>query len=124
MTLSVITGNPCLGHSEQGPRQFVEGEPTLWRMVPSFSERGSAVEEVQSGTHRSLRLTQKWPLSYVLLTMGRGCPLSVDALAHTWPSVLLSAFHPLCLITPTLVKVKEQSLTLTLIAPDGPNPHG
>ncbi|KAL0191693.1 hypothetical protein M9458_014391, partial [Cirrhinus mrigala] len=44
-------------------------------------------------------------------------PLSMDALAHPWPNVLLYAFPPLCLISPTLAWVKEQSRTLILIAP-------
>ncbi|KAL0187988.1 hypothetical protein M9458_015087 [Cirrhinus mrigala] len=47
-------------------------------------------------------------------------PLGVDALAHPWPNVLLYAFPPLCLISPTLARVKEQSLTLILIAPRWP----
>lgn len=47
-------------------------------------------------------------------------PLSVDALAHPWPDVLLYAFPPLCLITPTLARVRDQSLTLILIAPKAP----
>lgn len=47
-------------------------------------------------------------------------PLGVDALAHPWPNVLLYAFPPLCLITPTLFRVKEQGLRLILIAPRWP----
>ena len=44
-------------------------------------------------------------------------PLGIDALAHPWPKVLLYAFPPLCLILPTLARVREQGLTLILIAP-------
>lgn len=47
-------------------------------------------------------------------------PLDVDALAQPWPNVLLYAFPPLCLITPILVRVKEQGLRLILIAPRWP----
>ncbi|KAL0194774.1 hypothetical protein M9458_008346, partial [Cirrhinus mrigala] len=48
------------------------------------------------------------------------CPMFFslrDDDAHPWPNVLLYAFPPLCLISPTLARVKEQSLTLILIAP-------
>lgn len=47
-------------------------------------------------------------------------PLGVDALAHPWPRVLLYAFPPLCLIIPTLARVREQGLSLILIAPRWP----
>ncbi|XP_051994281.1 uncharacterized protein LOC127652201 [Xyrauchen texanus] len=47
-------------------------------------------------------------------------PLGVDALAHPWPKVLLYAFPPLCLLIPTLARVREQGLSLILIAPRWP----
>ncbi|XP_058634818.1 uncharacterized protein LOC131542294 [Onychostoma macrolepis] len=47
-------------------------------------------------------------------------PLGVDALAHPWPRVPLYAFPPLCLIIPTLARVREQGLSLILIAPRWP----
>ncbi|XP_041931407.1 LOW QUALITY PROTEIN: uncharacterized protein LOC121695003 [Alosa sapidissima] len=47
-------------------------------------------------------------------------PLGIDALAHQWPHVLLYAFPPLELITPTLARVREQSLSLILVAPRWP----
>ncbi|XP_047660031.1 uncharacterized protein LOC113647231 [Tachysurus fulvidraco] len=47
-------------------------------------------------------------------------PLGVDALAHPWPSALLYAFPPLCLISPTLARVAVQGLSLILIAPRWP----
>lgn len=47
-------------------------------------------------------------------------PLGVDALAHPWPEVLLYAFPPLCLIIPTLARVRERGLSLILIAPRWP----
>jgi hypothetical protein len=47
-------------------------------------------------------------------------PLGIDALAHPWPRVLLYAFPPLCLILPTLARVREQGLSLILIAPRWP----
>ena len=50
-------------------------------------------------------------------------PLGVDALAHPWPNVLLYAFPPLSLISPTLARVREQSLSLILIAPRWPSKH-
>ncbi|GAA6099882.1 uncharacterized protein LOC124401124 [Tachysurus ichikawai] len=43
-------------------------------------------------------------------------PLGVDALAHQWPDVLLYAFPPQSLISPTLARVREQCLSLILIA--------
>lgn len=50
-------------------------------------------------------------------------PLGMDALAHSWPNVLLYAFPPLSLISPTLDRVREQGLTLILIAPRWPSKH-
>ena len=50
-------------------------------------------------------------------------PLGVDALAYPWPNVLLYAFPPLSLISPTLARVREQSLSLILIAPRWPSKH-
>ncbi len=47
-------------------------------------------------------------------------PLDMDALAHPWPNALLYAFPPLHLIMPTLVRVREQRLSLILIAPRWP----
>ncbi|XP_067307872.1 uncharacterized protein [Pseudorasbora parva] len=47
-------------------------------------------------------------------------PLGVDALAHPWPRVLLYAFPPLCLIIPTLARVREGGFSLILIAPRWP----
>ena len=55
------------------------------------------------------------PLFYSLT--GQSAPLGLDALAHEWPCVLLYAFPPLELITPTLARVWERGLTLILIAP-------
>ncbi len=50
--LSVPTGNPCPGHSEQGRSPFVVGEPTLRRMAPPPSDSGTAMEEVgQAAVH-------------------------------------------------------------------------
>ncbi|XP_029965627.1 uncharacterized protein LOC115401518 [Salarias fasciatus] len=51
----------------------------------------------------------------------RDAPLGADAFAHPWPNALLYAFPPLYLITPTLVRVKEQQLSLILIAPYWPS---
>lgn len=48
-------------------------------------------------------------------------PLGVDALSHPWPNVLLYAFPPLSLISPTLTRVREQGLSLILVAPWWPS---
>ncbi|XP_034564504.1 uncharacterized protein LOC117830473 [Notolabrus celidotus] len=50
-------------------------------------------------------------------------PLGMDALAHPWPDVLLYAFPPLSLISPTLARVRQQSLSLILIAPQWTSKH-
>ena len=51
---------------------------------------------------------------------GQSAPMGIDALAHEWPRVLLYAFPPLELITPTLARVRERGLSLILIAPRWP----
>lgn len=50
-------------------------------------------------------------------------PLGVDALAHSWPRVLLYAFPPLSLISPTLARARDQGLSLILVAPRWPSNH-
>lgn len=54
---------------------------------------------------------------------GQSAPMGLDALAHEWPRVLLYAFPPLELITPTLARVRERGLTLILIAPRWQGKH-
>lgn len=61
----------------------------------------------------------KCPLYFSLVDAG--APLGVDALAHPWPDVLLYAFPPISLILPTLARVREQGLSLILIAPHWPS---
>ena len=57
----------------------------------------------------------KCPLFFAI--RGRA-PLGMDALAHEWPRTLLYAFPPLSLISPTLQRIREQGLTLILVAPE------
>ncbi|XP_062386517.1 uncharacterized protein LOC134075064 [Sardina pilchardus] len=47
-------------------------------------------------------------------------PLGVDALAHSWPTGLLYAFPPVELIMPTLERVRQDKLSLILVAPYWP----
>lgn len=47
----------------------------------------------------------------------KDAPLSVDTLTHPWPNELHTLFLPFCLTTLTLARVREQTLTLILIAP-------
>lgn len=51
----------------------------------------------------------------------RRASLGMDALSHKWPRLLLYAFPPLALIPPTLLRVREDSLSLILIAPHWPS---
>ncbi|XP_036007387.1 uncharacterized protein LOC118567149 [Fundulus heteroclitus] len=53
----------------------------------------------------------------------RNSPLGVDALAHPWPRTLLYEFPPIALISPTLARVRAESLTMILIAPNWPAKH-
>ncbi|XP_053296886.1 uncharacterized protein LOC128456655 [Pleuronectes platessa] len=53
----------------------------------------------------------------------QSAPLGLDAFAHEWPRVLLYAFPPLALIPPTLLRVRENRLSLILIAPHWPSMH-
>ncbi|KAK7907218.1 hypothetical protein WMY93_015830 [Mugilogobius chulae] len=93
-------GNPLYGEWVLHP-QVVE---QLWQRygqaaVDLFASQGNA----------------KCPLFFSLTD--RNAPLGVDALAHPWPDVLLYAFPPISLISPTLARVREQGLSLILIAP-------
>lgn len=64
------------------------------------------------------RANAKCPLYFSL--RDENAPLGVDALAHPWPNVLLYAFPPLSLISPTLDRIRENGLSLLLIAPRWP----
>ncbi len=47
-------------------------------------------------------------------------PLGTDALAHTWPNMLLYAFPPVEMILSVLERVRQQGLSLILVAPRWP----
>ncbi|XP_029909243.1 uncharacterized protein LOC115360460 [Myripristis murdjan] len=53
----------------------------------------------------------------------QNAPLGVDAFAHQWPHVLLYAFPPIALISPTLARVQKEGLSMILIAPYWPSKH-
>ena len=55
------------------------------------------------------------PMFYSLT--GQNAPMGGDAIAHEWTQVLLYAFPPVNLITPTLARVRERGHALILIAP-------
>ena len=69
----------------------------------------------------ALRENAQCPLFFSL--SDANAPLGVDALAHPWPDALLYAFPPLSLISPTLIRVREQGLSLIMIAPRWPSKH-
>ncbi|XP_053354207.1 uncharacterized protein LOC128526406 [Clarias gariepinus] len=50
----------------------------------------------------------------------RNAPLGIDALAHSWPPALLYAFPPVELILPVTERVRQQGLSLILVAPHWP----
>ena len=43
--------------------------------------------------------------------------MGMDALAHTWPNTLLYAFPPVEMILSVLERVRQQGLSLILVAP-------
>lgn len=47
-------------------------------------------------------------------------PLGMDALAHPWPNTFLYAFPPVEMILPVLESVRQQGLSLILVAPRWP----
>ncbi|KAI2647004.1 hypothetical protein H4Q32_024505 [Labeo rohita] len=59
-------------------------------------------------------------LSRGLLHPDENAPLGVDALGHLWLKVLLYAFPQPSLVSPTLDRVRENGLSLLLIAPRWP----
>ena len=53
------------------------------------------------------------------MALGGDPPLGVDAFAHEpWPKKLLYAFPPLNLIPPLLGRVRQERLSVILVAPD------
>lgn len=78
------------------------------------------MDEIRTGERRSIRLARKLPLSYVLLSKGHG---RAPRGRSTGPPMAESA--PVCFSSPvpdipTLARVREQGLSLILIAPRWP----
>ena len=113
------------GQTEHRSRSPVKRKSRLRRMGPQPPGSGTGMGEIRPGVRRSLRIAGKRTMSSVLfcLIMRDDAPLAVDGLAHPWPNALLYAFPPLCLISPTLERVREQCLSIILIAPRWPGKH-
>ncbi|XP_041840350.1 uncharacterized protein LOC121639256 [Melanotaenia boesemani] len=99
-------GNPLYGEWRLHPQVVAQ----IWRR---YGQADVDLFASQENTH--------CPLFFSLSDVS--APLGVDVLAHQWPDVLLYAFPPLSLISPTLARVREQGLTLILVAPRWPSKH-
>jgi hypothetical protein len=78
-------------------------EPIRFGLQHSSRDLYASRENTQSPVFFSLR--------------NRDATMGVDTLAHEWLRVLLYAFPTLSLISPTLSRVRENGLSLILIAP-------
>lgn len=58
-------------HSERR-RICCQGETQSTGLASSSADSGNAMDEIWTGERRSIRLARKLPLSYVLLSKGRG----------------------------------------------------
>ena len=113
-----------LGILNRGADLLSRGNPIYgdWRLHPQIVEIlwarfGQAAVDLFAS-----RENHHCPMFFSLKDVD--APLGADALAHPWPKVLLYAFPPLCLIIPTLARVREHGLSLILIAPRGLKPRG
>ncbi|XP_034567334.1 uncharacterized protein LOC117832353 [Notolabrus celidotus] len=106
------------------PGVLNRGADLLSRGNPLYGERTlhpQVVEQIWQRYGRAAvdlfasRENAQCPLYFSLSEVNAS--LGMDALAHPWPDVLLYAFPPLSLISPTLARVRQQSLSLILIAP-------
>ncbi|KAL6475051.1 hypothetical protein MHYP_G00160910 [Metynnis hypsauchen] len=112
-----------LGILNRGADLLSRGNPLYrdWRLHPQvvaqlWQRYGQAALDLFASREKA-----HCPLYFSLLD--GNAPLGVDALAHPWPNILLYAFPPLSLISPTLVRVRDQGLSLILIAPHWPSKH-
>ena len=112
------------------PGVLNRGEDLLSRSAPLYGEWTLHPAIVEQVWHRFGRATvdlfaskenTQCPLFFSI--RDPDSPLGVDALTRVWPSVLLYAFPPLALITPTLSRVRMHQHTLILIAPRWPAMH-
>ncbi len=124
--VSVVTGDPYV--LNRGADLLLRGNPLYgdWCLHPQIvSLLSKRFGQVAVDLFAS-RENAHCPMIFTL--RDEDAPLGVDALAHPWPNALLYAFPPLCLIMPTLVRVREQRFTLqrallyspSLIAPRWP----
>lgn len=111
------------GILNRGADLLSRGNPLFgeWRLHPQVVEQiwqryGRAAVDLFAS-----RENTQCPLFFSL--SDADAPLGVDALAHPWPKTLLYAFPPLSLISPTLIRVRDQGLSLILIAPRWPSKH-
>lgn len=92
-----------------------------WRLHPHVVKQlwlryGQATVDIYASAENA-----QCPLFFSL--HDRMAPLGIDALAHEWPHVLLYAFPPVALISPTLARVRERGLSMILVAPHWPAKH-
>lgn len=99
-------------HTEQWGGFTLQRESPVRRVKTEPRSASPGVGEVRLSIRTSLRIARKCTVLSVLL---------ITRLVHPWPNVLLYAFPPLCLITPTLIRVWEQRLSLILMAPYWPS---
>lgn len=98
----------CPGNIKYGSRHALQGQASGQGVVLTPSSCGTDLGSVRLNVGRS-----------VFIKGARGgtlfFPLGIDALAHSWPHVLLYAFPPLALLLATLTRVREHGHTLILI---------
>ncbi|XP_026133283.1 uncharacterized protein LOC113112099 [Carassius auratus] len=68
----VVTCDSCSRPSKQRRGSSIMGKPNLRRLASSPADSGCVMDQIRTGNRRSIRLTRKLPLSYVLLAKGRG----------------------------------------------------
>lgn len=99
----ILSGNPLDGHWRLHP----QAGGFLWQR---FSKAAMALF--------ASRNNARCPMFFLL--RDEDAPLSVDELAHPWSQVLLYVIPPLCLIVPSLARLRDQNLTLILKVPRWP----
>lgn len=109
-------------------QKWSRGLPLLSRGSPLYGEwtlRPQVVEQIWKRYGQAavdlfvLRENTQCPLYFSLSDV---CS-HLDALGHPLPRVLVCAFLPPSLIPPTLVRVREQGLSLILVTPRWPLKH-
>ena len=118
-SFSVSQSHTCSRALKPGAGPSLQGRSSCEGVEIAPAGGGSDMGPLRQGRSGSFCLQSKYPLPPVLFHNRPQHPPG-NALAHTWPNTLLYAFHPVEMILSVLERVRQQGLSLILVAPRWP----